>query len=467
MQARFIALYKQAQKFEGYFLVLVFANTILFQTVLFYLGINFVWNTVKQAIYAIAVVAYAIVSVMFIGKKIFDNEYYKPTALKCIVIIGIAGLLICTSFISFGISTQTIWVIGQFVLFCVPSALWGMNVGSHFNGKAIFLSIERAGIVMIPITVMYISQALLKASPFEHLSIGAIGYLTFGYGLLPFFYASVINFVSNETAFASVAKLSKNKCSRIVRPVVILLFWTGITCTTGRGAILSSLLFFGFLAVYLIIKRSMCKRIIIVGASCLAVLLAFQLLSIEPVSDRFSYVDVIDSVRSGHFSTAREEAVVSQNIDALISSDTKPTNSTSIDNPEVPEIDISYVKAMIVDRGSLYRLAWGEALDKPVTGLLPLGFTVKYGTYPHNVILELLSDLGLIVGGIITLFLVLCAIQLLFLLIKGPREVAYFIAFLGGMAASLMASGSVWNAPILCFCVCFSIAIDMGQQKIA
>jgi len=462
MRARINVLYTQLSKIEGYFPVLVFAITILFQTILFYLGLNFVWNPVKQTIYAIAVVVYFIASLFYIVMRIRDNVYSKSILVKCSLFIGIMGFLLLSSFISFGISSQTIRFFGQFILFCVPAALWGMNFGTHLRGKDFFLHVERAGIVMLPITVMYISQTFLNVSPFIYLSIGAIEYLTFGYGLTPFFFASVINFASNETVFTYVARLSRIRCSQIIRPVAILIYWTGIVFASGRGAIFSSVFFLGFMIAYLTIKRVICTRVIVIGVCCVTILLAFQLISIERDSNRFSYI--VDSIQAGDFSTANEDKIVRQSINELIKSETIPARTTDPSDPIATEVDLSVVKGLIVDRGSLYLLAWGEAKDKPFTGLLPLGFITKYGTYPHNALLEILSDLGFIVGGVIILFLAICVIKLIFFLGSGTKETAYMIIFLVGMSTSLMSSGSVWNAPVLCFCVCLSIAANRKKH---
>lgn len=83
----------------------------------------------------------------------------------------------------------------------------------------------------------------------------------------------------------------------------------------------------------------------------------------------------------------------------------------------------------IGSRGTLFKLAVKEFQKSPIHRQGPMGYTVKYGMYPHNILLELLCETGL--AGFITLMLLILW-AVINLLRSGWKQkyVRYFFLFL-------------------------------------
>ena len=104
----------------------------------------------------------------------------------------------------------------------------------------------------------------------------------------------------------------------------------------------------------------------------------------------------------------------------------------------------------IGSRGTLFKLAVKEFQKSPITGMGPMGYTVKYGMYPHNILLELLCETGL--AGFITLMLLILW-AVINLLRSGWKQkyVRYFFLFLIAYMVQANISGDLWYfSPLLC-----------------
>jgi O-antigen ligase len=84
-------------------------------------------------------------------------------------------------------------------------------------------------------------------------------------------------------------------------------------------------------------------------------------------------------------------------------------------------------------------------------------FQEKYnGYYPHNMLLEFISELGLIIGGGVILFIVWLFIRLL-LRTKKDKETAYMFLYICAFIPMLMVSGTIWCSPMLMFALGFAL----------
>ena len=80
----------------------------------------------------------------------------------------------------------------------------------------------------------------------------------------------------------------------------------------------------------------------------------------------------------------------------------------------------------------------------------PMGYTVKYGMYPHNIPLELLCETGL-AGFVPLMLLVLWAVMNLLRSGWKQKYVRYFFLFLIAYMIEANISGDLWYfSPLLC-----------------
>jgi len=445
--------YSQIKKYECYFLSLVFTHHLIFQAMLFYLGINFVVNPVRQASLISLNICFSLISFIIIGEKIMKRVYPMPIVVICAIFPIFMGFSLCYSLIKFDFNSLALFNSGAFFIFSLPGALWGLEIGAKSRWDDMFSFTEKIGFVLLPLAIIYFIKFLISGIHFTERNIGAITYMAMAYGLLPFFLVSIINYISGKFIFADSKFLAKIKVGVYFRSLVIIIYWTDIVISRCRGAVVSVFLFFGVLFLYMRYKHIDCKKILNVILCCVSIFLVhLYYLHMQKQDSRFGFF--ADSLRRGKIVTAAEKPIVSESLALMVNSETN--------TPPAPVVEI---KKLITNRGTLFKLAIFEVLDKPLTGLSPLGFTMKYGKgkYPHNAILEALADFGFIIGGLIVLLFIKSTVRLIIGLFKGSINLGYMIIFLIGMTFSTMISGSLYTSIPIFFGVCFSLSIDKSE----
>ena len=104
----------------------------------------------------------------------------------------------------------------------------------------------------------------------------------------------------------------------------------------------------------------------------------------------------------------------------------------------------------IGSRDTLFKLAFKEFQKSPITGMGPMGYTVKYGMYPHNIPLELLCETGL-AGFVPLMLLILWAVMNLLRFGWKQKYVRCFFLFLIAYMVQANISGDLWYfSPLLC-----------------
>lgn len=116
--------------------------------------------------------------------------------------------------------------------------------------------------------------------------------------------------------------------------------------------------------------------------------------------------------------------------------------------PKAPRDDKGLMNAaqkeIVTDRGELYRLALAEFRENWLTGLGPVGYYSKYNNTPHNILLELLCELG-VLGIAVIAGIAFLALKMLFR-IKENFTYAIFMCMSTVCFINLMVSGSIWSS---------------------
>jgi len=86
------------------------------------------------------------------------------------------------------------------------------------------------------------------------------------------------------------------------------------------------------------------------------------------------------------------------------------------------------------------------------------GYAVKYSHYPHNVILELLCEGGLLLGAPILLLVLWALLRMLFLA-KEDRSIRYLFLIFLAYAIRYNISGYVWGCDVLLCAVGYGITV--------
>ena len=168
----------------------------------------------------------------------------------------------------------------------------------------------------------------------------------------------------------------------------------------------------------------------------------------------------LEGLANGQLTTSSHADVLTEeDLDSLVNtpaqqetpSDTEQTPPEQAQDPE-EEVDIG-------NRGTLFKLAWKEFRNAPITGMGPLGFTEKYDMYPHSALLELLSETGIVGCGLLLALLILAAIRIFFRSSHNLEMLFFLLPY--GVAANI--SGTVWTCAPLLFVLGYGLALKKKE----
>ena len=133
---------------------------------------------------------------------------------------------------------------------------------------------------------------------------------------------------------------------------------------------------------------------------------------------------------------------------------------------EMEEI-INSVLSGSMSRSYLWQLAIKEVQQRPLRGMGPLGFQIKYQTYPHNILLECMADFGI---PVFILFVGACGVIIIVLFRRSGRVSMYrgLIIILSGQAVLAMISGCFYTFEFLMFAaviVIWNLYDNRGYRK--
>ena len=324
--------------------------------------------------------------------------------------------------------------------------------------------------------MIYLNGAVFNCNPFNWgRDLGILNYMTFSYTLMPFLLSMVFQFLEGKP-FSLFGRTLKHPWR--LRGILIALFWIAIIAAGTRGTYFCVIGFFICLVLSSCLHRESRQKSAILSAA-MTFVLCFNIFVYAPQGFNTSRMTIfLQGVSKGELVTTDEDPKVSGKIDDLVKADgdhqianrpetpsepdvpTKPDVPTESDTPTKPDTpaepdappqeDSAEENIQIGSRGTLFKLAIKEFQKSPITGMGPMGYTVKYGMYPHNIPLELLCETGL-AGFVPLMLLILWAIVNLLRFGWKQKYVHYFFLFLTAYMIQANISGNLWYcSPLLC-----------------
>lgn len=164
--------------------------------------------------------------------------------------------------------------------------------------------------------------------------------------------------------------------------------------------------------------------------------------------------DIVKEISDNYKSQAQQN---SDDIDGAVS-------PSDMENAEQYQDVIFSVTNGSMARIYLWQLAIKELRQRPLFGMGPVGFQIKYKTYPHNILLECLSDFGLPIG---ILFIGICVVTVVLIIRYSlfNQEYISLMIILTGPAIRAMLSGSLYSCEFLLFAFAVVIWQLAGQAK--
>ena len=347
----------------------------------------------------------------------------------------------------------------KFILFCLPALFVGI-IAAKWRTEGNFVAVlEKISFFVLPAALAYFMQVMFNANPFNFgRDLGIIGYMSVAYTLMPFLMALVIRFADNEEL---VIPLLNRKVShpRLVRLGMILVFWIALYASGTRGAMVCVICFLVFLLFFKLLRREKVKPALLVSGVMVAVLV-FNLFIFAPAGMRWlGRTDMfLNGLLSGELVTSPEDGNIEDNLDDYINMDPN--------DPGYSE-DTGIQGHGITSRGTLFKLAIKEFLHAPLLGMGPGEFSVKYNMFPHNVILELLAETG-IVGAALLLSVVVYALVKLFIAALKDKKALYVFLFFLTYAVQANCNGTVWYCSALLCAIGYGVTYrlrDRGEKN--
>lgn len=445
------------EKYEEWLLAMPPILIAVVKYALFSMGLMYEDNIVQKGLSFSVYGAYFCLAVLMClyyrkaGKMRIRNIAVTAAAVLALLTVGFAKS---------GSRGDVLKIVGDYVIFCIPALIIGGNIASTGRELKFFEGIERLNIVVFPAACGYFLMAVTNTNPFMNYNyLGIMNYFMVGWALLPFLCCTILRFV-NQDEFYIGSKTLTAKTAKLVRIVLMLVYMFDIFASGTRGAIIAVPFFLLIsMAVYVIHKKKVWQL-----AGMLAVYVGIYLggafIYTPPGFYAIGRMDIVtDGLADGKLVTSNHFV---QDEEASPSSGPKGSGTAggsaaggsaaggapAASGPKAPRDDKGLMNAaqkeIVTDRGELYRLALAEFRENWLTGLGPVGYYSKYNNTPHNILLELLCELG-VLGIAVIAGIAFLALKMLFR-IKDNFTYAIFMCMSTVCFINLMVSGSIWSS---------------------
>lgn len=441
-------------RFGNYLLPLFFCIGNLANFFFFYMGLAYEENIVRKIGFIIINVFYAITAFAALLSALRFGKMRLRLLLPLIAVVLLYAGYYLTSLIRFGCSTSWIYNTEQFVTFSFPAFCAGIYAACRKNEESLFDCLEHLSVWTVPAALVYLNGALFNCNPFGNgRDLGIINYMSVAYTLMPFLLAVILQFLDNKplTLFGRTWKHPQ-----WVRGALIALFWVVLIASGTRGSYFCVVGFCVCVVFSAFIHRRNRKKSVILSTA-MVLLLCFNIFIYSPKgfnTDRMQFF--IDGLGKGEIVTSEKDDELDSKLEELVKSDgnQQVANGDSSNGNESPKI---------TDRGTLYKLAWMEFQKNPLTGMGSMGYAVKYGMYPHNAVLQILCETG-VVGAALFMTMILWAFIRILRSGQKRKEVRFFLLFLIAYAIEANISGDFWNCPVLLCALGYGFALSMTKE---
>lgn len=463
---------KKLQAYQNMLFPLSFVFSSLLNLLFFYLGFAYEDNIVRQYGFIIGCVLFAIACGLTLLFALRINKLPIRTWIFLGIVVLFYGVSFAVGFYKFGLNSTLLGYAQQFIAFSAPAFLTGIYGAMHRGEQTFFPTLESFSFLAFPGALIYANSVVFDCLPWNYgANLGIIGYMSLAYTFMPFLLAHLICFA--ERAEWKVPFIGKKvQRPQILRGIFIGVYWVAIIASVTRGAYVCVAGFCVLFVISRLIHRERVKPVFLVSLAMAALLLFNLFIYAPPGLYRLSRVNIfLDGLKEGQLvTTTGEDQSITDRIDELVQADgdQQITNrpETDPDSLDDPIEGVAEENLQIGNRGTMYTLAVREFLKNPVFGMGPGGYTIKYGMHPHNVVLELLCETGL-VGVLILIPILLYVIVRLFLAGRTKKEFRNLLLFFIAYAIQANISGSLWQCSALLCALGYGISMLPPSKQAA
>lgn len=458
----------------GMFLPLCFVFPGLVNIAFFYLGLAYQDNPARKLGFILFNCLFAVICLLILLENLTRKQISRPSWLLLEAVALFFTLSYAVGFFKFGLNSNWLHNAEQFIVFSVPAFFMGIYGALNKGEKSFFPYLESVSLFVFPFALIYANGSLFACLPWNYgRNLGILNYMTIAYALMPFLFAHMVCFADRRDIWTVPFIGRPIPRPQLVRSCIIALYWTTIICTVTRGTYVCVIVFSILLAAAKLLQRSPAAKRTLILSLAIVGSLCFNLFVYSPLSDHaFERVNVfLDGLSEGALVTSYEDPSVLERIDEMVAAD-GGKQIVNLPNPEDPNAfeEDALGTLKIRDRGTLYKLAFQEFLKSPLFGMGPGGYTVKYGEYPHNVILELLCETGLFVTLLFMAVLFFAIVKLVVISFPQKRknsEIQALLVFFLTFAVQANISGTIWACPALLCALGYALALPTSEYKMA
>lgn len=454
-------------RYGKYLLPLSFCIGNLINILLFYLGLAYTDNAVRDVVFIIGNVLFTLVAAVALLSVLRFGRMKCRTLLP----LGIVLLfyMVCYLMVPLrhGFTSSWIHSAGQFACFSFPALCAGIYAAVKQQEETLFASLERLGFCVAPAALIYLNGALFGCNPFhDGWYLGIINYMDLAYTIMPFLLALVVQFSEKRPLTILGRTLAYPQW---VRGVLIALFWVVICATGTRGTYFCVLGFCVCLVGLSLLHRSNRRRTMVVSAA-MALLLFFNIFVYSPKGfNTWRMKSFVDGLANGEIVTGTDVENVDDYLKDMVKADgDRQIANRPEDDPAAGDFAEDHVGSKNLtfrNRGTLFKLAIMEFQKSPIVGMGPMGYSIKYGLYPHNAILQILCETG-IIGFLFFMTFIIWAIIRMLRIGRRRKEIRYLILLFVAYAIQANISGDLWNCSALLCALGYGFALSGAEQPV-
>lgn len=439
-------------RWKNALLPLSFLFGSLLNFVFFYLGLAYKDNAARTYGYILFQLLFAVLCGLAPLAALKHKRMSKLSWLCLGVVLLFYGANYAAGLVRHGLSGPWKDYFVHFVCFALPAFFAGICCALSHSERRFLPLMERLSFLVLPGAVIYTNGLLFYCNPFGYNRyLGIMDYMVFAYTVMPFLLVHLIRFADKEDLELPLFG-KKAKHPQLVRGVLIAIYWVAIIGSGTRGAYVCTAGFCALLVLSRLIHREPALRTFLVSAALAAVLLLTMFVYAPPGMYAVSRMNMfLDGLKQGELVTATGDTPdIQDKLDDLVSAGGDQQVANQPDGETV----------QFRSRGTLYKLAWKEFLKEPLTGMGLGGYQIKYGGTPHNAILELLCEGGLLLGGPILLLILLALIRL-FRLAWHDRSTRYLLLIFLAYAIRANIGGGAWTCDYLLCALGYGLALRL------
>ena len=428
----------------------LFGNLLNF--VFYYLGLAYKDNAARTYGYILFQLLFAVLCGLALLAALKHKRMSKLSWLCLGAVLLFYGANYAAGLVRHGLSGPWKDYFVHFVCFALPAFFAGICGALSHSERRFLPLMERLSFLVLPGAVIYTNGLLFYCNPFGYNRfLGIMDYMVFAYTVMPFLLVHLIRFADKEDLELPLFG-KKAKHPQLVRGVLIAIYWVAIIGSGTRGAYVCTAGFCALLVLSRLIHREPALRTFLVSAALATVLLLTMFVYAPPGMYAVSRMNMfLDGLKQGELVTATGDTPdIQDKLDDLVSAGGDQQVANQPDGETV----------QFRSRGTLYKLAWKEFLKEPLTGMGLGGYQIKYGGTPHNAILELLCEGGLLLGGPILLLILLALIRL-FRLAWHDRSTRYLLLIFLTYAIRANIGGGAWTCDYLLCALGYGLALRL------